>query len=167
VWATDLGGTANTCARATLTSPVVDLSLCVGDTVKVSFWHWFDFRECTCFCGLSPNESDSGGIVQVNSGSGWVTATPDGGYDNGGHHVNCAATDYCSDSACAIDESTNAFTDAGTEGTWQQVTIDVSSYATANFQLRFYYGSHSGFGCFPSRDGWYVDDVRVFTPSGC
>jgi len=166
LWATDLGGNANTCQDSWLQSPAVNLSSCSG-TVTLHFWHWYDFRECTCFCALSPNESDSGGVIEVNSGNGWVAITPVGGYESGGHHVNCASANDCNGQSCGPDQSSAAFTDAGVEKVWHETKVDISAHLTKTFQIRFRYGSHAGFGCFPNRPGWYIDDVSIVAPSGC
>ncbi len=166
LWATNLSGNANTCQDAWLQSPAVNLASCSG-TVTLHFWHWYDFRECTCFCALAPNESDSGGIIEVNSGNGWMAITPQGGYESGGHKVNCASANDCNGQSCAADGKTAAFTDAGVEKVWHETKVDITAHATTSFQVRFRYGSHAGFGCFPNRPGWYIDDVSVVAPNGC
>lgn len=166
LWATDLGGDANNCQDSTLTSPTIDLAALSGTTVKLRFWHWYDFRECTCLCGLSPDESDSGGIIEVNSGNGWTLVTPDGGYENGGYHINCAHPDYCNAASCGPDGMSTAFTSEGVEQQWHETVVDISTHTTSSFQVRFHFGSHAGFGCFPDRPGWYIDDV-VIAPEPC
>lgn len=169
LWATDLAGDANTCQDSWLESPELDLAAYSGATLRLAFWHWYDFRECTCgnLCLATPTESDSGGMLKVDSGSGWTLVAPIGGYEHGGFEVNCAAAGFCGESPCELDGEVSAFTAAGVEQVWHESTVDISAHAASAFKVRFLFGSHSGFGCFPDRAGWYVDDVLIYTEEAC
>jgi len=163
LWATNLGGNADQCQCSQLVSPAVDLSAHAGKTIRLQLWHWYDFRESTggALCG---DDSYSGGIVEVNSGGGWTKLTPVDGYD--ANTLNCSGGNGSCD-PCPLDEITGAFTGYGTESTWVQETFDLSAHATSSVQVRLYFGSHDGYGCYPNSLGWYVDDVLISTEEEC
>ena len=46
---------------------------------------------------------------------------------------------------------------------WSQHVVDLTAYAGQTVNLRFRLATDSSI----SREGWYIDDVRVITPSGC
>jgi len=174
VWATGLHGLASTCQNSYLESPVVDLSAYQGQTVLLGFYHWYDFRECInpSLCFFIDWLSYSGGRVEVNSGNGWVTVTPQGGYEVGGKTVECAdgsgGSPSCGGAQCDIDGSTSAYTCGGIELQWHQALIDVSNHTTNTFQARFVFGNADMDPfLFVNRPGWYIDNVALLRPIAC
>jgi len=175
VWATGLHGLAATCQNSYLESPVVDLSAYQGQTVLLGFYHWYDFRECASnpvWCALVNWLSYSGGRVEVNSGNGWVTVTPQGGYEVGGKTVECedgsGGSPSCGGAQCDLDGETSAYTCGGVELQWHQALIDVSSHTTNTFQARFVFGNHDIDPIlFVNRAGWYIDNVAILMPINC
>jgi hypothetical protein len=163
VWGTNISGNAKNCQDSTLKSPVIDLSMVAGQAVELRFWHWAQFRECTCFC--TDSSSYSGGILEVKNGATWTTLTPTTGYGNGTQKINCAAS-TASCATCTIDEKAG-FGAASPQKVWVQSTYNVSAYANANFEFRLHYASHGGYGCYPDRAGWYIDDIEIGTQNVC
>ncbi len=51
----------------------------------------------------------------------------------------------------------------GDNGTWEQVQVDLNDFAGSNVEFRWRMGCDGSVG----GDGWYVDDITVFTPSMC
>ena len=162
LWGTNTSGKARECADGSLTSPVVDLSAYAGQTVYLRFWHWHAFIECTCFC-IGPTTT-AGGIVEVNSGSGWTQIDPVGGYGPSGGTIDCE-DDACTGTCAA--EGRTGFTWSGGQRTWERVVYDVSAHASASSQLRFVYGSGGDYLCTPRNGGWYVDDIEFLTGATC
>ena len=146
---------------------MVDLSALAGKTVRLRFYHWFDFRSCNAvnsLCGAIcaiENTTYSGGIVEATSnGTTWQKVSPLGGYT--GKAIKCASTlsdggKVCGN--CALD-GVKGFD--GASGGWLPVELDVSSFATKNFQFRFHFASYdTEFLCHPNKAGWYIDDVSL------
>lgn len=176
LWATGLHGNAATCQSSTLQSPAVDLSAYQGQTVLLGFYHWYDFRECAAaapFCNIFTNAiSYSGGRIEVDSGSGWSVATPDGGYESGQKTIDCSSSSGgappCNGASCALDEETDAYTCGGIEQQWHQGLVNISSHTTASFQARFVYGSNDADPfIYVNREGWYIDNVAILIPGPC
>ncbi|MFO0569580.1 MAG: hypothetical protein U0263_28280 [Polyangiaceae bacterium] len=114
---------------------------------------------CATSCALD-NSTYSGAIVEVFNGTAWVKATPSGGYP--GPKIECYSTDPEAGSTCspcALDGQTGF---GGKSANWEQVEVDVSSYAVSNFQFRFHFASYGIEPlCHPGTPGWRVDDVSV------
>lgn len=164
LWATKLSGNAKNCQDSTLASPVIDLSMVAGQMVVLRFWHWDEFRECTCLC--TDSSSYSGGVLEVKTnGTNWTILTPTTGYGNGTQKINCALSSATC-STCTIDEKLG-FGAAGPQKVWIQSEYDISAYANASFEFRLHYASHGGYGCYPDRDGWYIDDIEIATMNVC
>lgn len=107
---------------------------------KFSFWHWYDFQ--------SPWD---GGMVELYDGSSWTQIYPEDGYDT------TLGTGYQNPL-----EGMQAFT--GYSGGWKQDVFDISAYAGTSIELRF----HVGWDDFddPTDEGWYIDDVMIYTDPG-
>lgn len=177
VWGTNLHGNAATCQSSYLVSPEIDLSSYAGETVLLGFYHWYDFRECANttpgWCSALINwMSYSGGRIEVDSGSGWTPVVPQGGYEVGGKTVDCGSSQGgsppCGGADCAVDESTAAYTCGGIEYQWHQGLVDVSSYTTSTFRVRFVFGSNEADPVlFINRAGWFIDNVALLIPGSC
>ena len=120
-----------------LTSPSLDLGN--SETATLSFYHWRDF------------ESDStlwdGGNVKISTdgGSSWtLLSSPSPSYDGS------ASTGYSNPLA-----SEQVW---GYSATWEQVTIDLSSYCGETVNIRW----EAGVDDYSTTDaGWRIDDILV------
>jgi hypothetical protein len=93
-----------------------------------------------------------------------VKIVPVGGYDTA--TLNCTGGNgTCG--ACDLDGVSGAFTGYGSEKQWVMSEFDISAYASATARLRFVFGSHDGYACYPNSAGWYVDDVEIYTVGPC
>jgi len=114
----------------------VPISLTAGENSQLSFWTAYDIE----------NEWD-GGVVEIsNNGNQWneVTLSPNypGAFNN--------STD-----ACNYAQNTPSFT--GTNLTWQQHSMDLSSYQGQTINIRFNYSTDG----FENNEGWFLDDISV------
>lgn len=154
LWATDLSGNPNSCESSALTSPIIDLSPFAGQNVVLRFWQWHHFRECNVF----GSESYSGGIVEINSGSGWVEVAPAGGY--GGEKISCSGGNSSCD-PCYV-ENRSGFNAYVSDRQWVHTELNVSAHTTSNVRIRFQFGSHQSYGCTGNSEaGWYLDDLAL------
>jgi hypothetical protein len=126
-WGTNLTGNYPDNAAATLTSPILDPT---GYPLVLSFTHYYDTES-----------GFDGGNVQVNTGSGWVTITPIGGYPSK-----------------FLSGLGNEDGWSGNSGGWQPVAFDLSAYAQSHLTIRFRFGSDGGV----NGPGWYIDDVAIY-----
>ncbi len=126
-WGTNLTGNYPDNATATLTSPILDPT---GYPLVLSFTHYYDTES-----------GFDGGNVQVNTGSGWVTITPIGGYPSK-----------------FLSGLGNEDGWSGNSGGWQPVVFDLTAYAQSHLTIRFRFGSDSGV----NGPGWYIDDVAIY-----
>lgn len=117
--------------------------------ITLEFWSWQEVEDRTDGCY-------DGGIVEAstNGGSSWtqlpdmnmLTLPYDGpvstGYSNpiGGQDAWC-----------------------GDPRDWTLTVVDLSAYAGQSVKLRFRLATDTS----ASREGWYIDDVRVITPTDC
>ena len=124
---------------AILESAPIDLP--AGSVLE--FWHWMAAEISSVHTGYCYD----GGLVEISTdGSTWETLTPDGGYPylirpGGTPGPFAAETPVWS----------------GQHG-WEYVTVDLSGYEGMVW-LRWAFGSDGAV----TDEGWYLDDVRVFT----
>ncbi len=118
---------------AGLVSPEVRL----GQNAKLSFWHW-----------ISAETEDAtwawdGGIVEIDSGSGWQQITPIGGYPY--LIIDNPASPFNPGTPCFSGQSD-----------WSKVEFDLSGYSgTVRFRFRFGSDGYVTYG------GWFIDDFEV------
>jgi subtilisin family serine protease len=131
-----------------LVSPTVDLRGYRDATL--SFRQWYAFDDC----GDTAFEAD-GAIVQASTDDGatWVTLTPLGGYPY-------VLDDICSNPLANMPAYSHA---GGMGSTFIPAVFDLTPLAGAVVRLRFRAGWDCG-NC-GTNEGWYVDDVTVFSRS--
>jgi hypothetical protein len=130
---TDLDGWPLNDECSWIASPTADLSACAGMTIYLEFQVAYSLEVVGSSC-------HDGGFVAVNDGSGWSLV--DGDYDHpcsGCHHLS----------------GENAWCQLNRD--WFDVSIDVSSYMTSSFQVRFAVEYDDGYPW----SGLFVDDVRL------
>ena len=127
VWATVLGGTYEDEVLWTLETPTID----IPQDAFLSFYHYYDFEG-------SSTLYDGGNVdISINNGSSFVLLEPDCGYDG---NIN------------ALDQ--DGF--GSTNGSWEQVTFDLSGYAGESATIRWKFASDYSLSDYY---GWYIDDV--------
>jgi hypothetical protein len=131
-WGTNLTGNYPDNTTAYLTGQPINPT---GQPLFLSFTHYYDTES-----------GFDGGNVQVNTGSGWVTVTPVGGYPMG-----------------FLSGLGNEDGWSGNSGGWQPVVFDLTAYSSSSLTIRFHFGSDGGV----TAPGWYIDDVSVYQiPTG-
>ena len=164
-WATRLDNNYISCQRAFLRSPQIDLSACAGETVSLTFQHWYDFWTDD-WDGLTWFD---GGIVELGGeGPGW-TAPP--GIDYPG--VIAINPDKGLDYQCI--EPDNFYLSGrdgyvGGSGGWELVEVPIpAELVAAGFQIRFSYSSGVALESRTqdaddfANAGWYIDDVAIIS----
>jgi len=123
-------------------SALVSPRLHLGPNVKLTIWHYYRFYSS------SPTD---GGIVEINTGTGWTQITPLGGYPDvivsGGQNPL---------------QGKNAF--ARQSGIWRMVEFDLSSYSGKSVNIRFHVGWNNIDESWD--EGWFIDDIRLSCSSG-
>jgi hypothetical protein len=111
---------------------------------KLEFWHWIDTEVSASY----PEYAYDGGLLEISTdgGASWEALTPAAGYP---YRVR----------AGSVPGPFPAETPVWTGTTdWTPVVVDLSAYhGTA--RLRWSFGSDGAV----VREGWYVDDVRVYS----
>jgi hypothetical protein len=130
-WGTNLTGNYPDNTTAYLTSHVLDPTGL--PTLYLSFTQYYDTES-----------GFDGGNVQVNTGAGWITVTPIGGYPMS-FLAGLGYEDGWS----------------GSSGGWQPAVFDLSPYRNSHLYIRFHFGSDSGV----NGPGWYIDDASIFVGS--
>jgi hypothetical protein len=168
-WATRLDANYTSCERAALISPMIDLSMCAGDSVNVTFWSWHDFWTGTV--SGKPETWYDGGLVEVSpNGSSWQAVTPSPAYP-GTVAINPNISSY----SCVSQNNFYVHGKAGwvgTSGGWKEVTVPIPTGAlTSSFRLRFAFSSGVSFANnnaetnrSHTRPGWYIDDLSFSAP---
>jgi len=134
VWGTNLAGQYPNNANSYLTSPLIQLPQ--GIPITLSFWHWYQME----------SYYDGGNVkISVNGGASWSIL---------GSYLNPYPEDAASSTNAGIP---NQPCFSGSNGGWQQVSFDLSSYAGQQVLLRWHFGS-DGSITYP---GWYIDDVTI------
>jgi len=130
-----------------LDSPEFSLPAIPGITLE--FWSWQEVEDSGSGCY-------DGGIVEASTdgGSSW-TQLPDTAmltlpYDG-------------SVSTCCSNPIQGQAAWCGDPRDWTLKVVDLTAYAAEKITLRFRLATDSSV----SREGWYIDDVRVITPSDC
>jgi hypothetical protein len=118
---------------------LVTPALYLGGPSKLYFWHWLS---------AELNSGDyawDGGIVEITTDQGatWQQITPEGGYP------------YKISSNPASPFSANTPCYSGSVN-WEQEEFDLSAYS-GEVHIRFRFGTDGNV----TREGWYIDDVRV------
>lgn len=135
--ATDLDGWPENNECSYVYSPPVDLSPCAGETVTLEFDVAYSLED-------GPSGCRDGGFVQVNGAdtadSNWVLV-------NGGYDAICPRCSHLTGESAWC----------GFHRDWRTVSIDVSSYLRAAFQVRFVVEYDDGYPW----TGLYVDNVRL------
>ncbi|MCK4304226.1 MAG: agmatine deiminase family protein, partial [Candidatus Eisenbacteria sp.] len=107
---------------------------------RLAYWQWIDAEFSSYYTGYAYD----GGLLEINTGSGWEMIEPEGGYPYLIRNVSGTGP---------FASETGVF--SGSED-WHEVSFDLSAYE-GMAQLRFRFGSDSSTG----GEGWYVDDVSV------
>jgi len=117
--------------------------------ITLEFWSWQEVEDAGGGCY-------DGGIVEASTdgGSNW-TQLPD---------ASLLTLPY--DGSVSINFSNpiagqNAW--CGDPRDWTHTVVDLTDYAGQNVMLRFRLATDTS----ASREGWYIDDVRVITPANC
>jgi hypothetical protein len=104
-------------------------------STNLTFWSWYNFV---------PGSPVDGGIVEINSGGGWIQVFPAGGYDD------TLLTGFQNPLG-----GLEAFTYSSSG--WKQKRIDLSAYAGQDIKIRFRVGwNNINEG---PREGWYIDNI--------
>ena len=162
-WATRLDNNYISCQRAYLRSPEIDLSACAGETLTLSFEHWYDF-----WTGDWDGQTwFDGGLVELGGdGPGWLA--PPGVVYPGVIAIN---PDKGASYECI--EPDSFYVDGrpgyvGVSGGWERVEIPIpAELVAAGFQLRFVYASGVALASTTqnannfANPGWYIDDVAI------
>jgi len=127
VWATVLGGQYPDDADDGLETRYYVVN---SPDAVFSFYHWYDME----------SGWDGGNISVSANGGNFELVTPTGGYPD----PNVTGLD-----------GEPGF--SGSNGDWQQVDVNLGSYAGQVVKLRFRFGSDGSI----TRDGWYIDAVIV------
>ena len=117
--------------------------------ITLEFWSWQEVEDSGTGCY-------DGGIVEASTdgGSSW-TQLPD---------ANMLTLPYDGPVSTSFSNpigGQNAW--CGDPRDWTHTVVDLTAYAGSNVKLRFRMATDSSV----SREGWYIDDVRVITPSDC
>jgi hypothetical protein len=140
------GGHSGTCGWGTLIdstytlgpllSCLVTPSFALGDSAKLSFFHWYE----------TETRYDGGNVkISNDNGENWILIYPEDGYDT------TISVDYENPIM-----GEGAFTGTGT--TWTLETFNLAAYAGDTIMFRFDYGSDRSL---ISGDGWYIDDFHL------
>ncbi len=112
----------------------------LGTDSRLVFWQWVAAETSAAY----PGYCYDGGLIEIDTGSGWTVIEPEGGYPflirEGGNPGPFPA-------------GTGVF--SGHRG-WHEVTFDLGAFS-GTARLRFRFGS-DGAG---TDEGWYIDDVTV------
>jgi hypothetical protein len=163
--ATNLDDNYVQCQRAALVSPIIDLSMCSGTAIVLSFWHWFDFWTGD----YGSHTWYDGGILELsgNGGSTWSTpgtftfpGTLDINPDMGASYACLASTSFYADGKPGF---------TGASSGWQEVVVPIdSALCTAAFRMRFAFASGVSYqttdpdtSMANDPPGWYIDDVAI------
>jgi len=135
-WGTNLDGDYFDDDDATLDSTVIDLNYFVAP--ELSFWHWYN----------TENYYD-GGNVKISTDGG-ITWTLLGSF-NDPYPEDAAST------ANAGIPGEPCFSNSN--GAWEKVTFDLSSYINEQVIIRWHFGSDGS----AIRSGWFIDDIEVYS----
>jgi hypothetical protein len=127
----------------------VDVPLPATPGIRLEFWNWqeMEARSDGCFDGGILEVSTNGGATWTQLPSTVMQTDP---YD--GDISTC-----CSNPLADLDAW------CGDHQDWLLSVVDLDAYAGQTVRIRFRLGTDSSV----SREGWYVDDVRIITPSDC
>jgi choice-of-anchor B domain-containing protein len=121
------------------------IQLTPGESSQLSFWTLYDIES-----------SYDGGVIEVtNDESNWNTPSLSPAYPGS---FNTGSDE------CNYSSGTPSFT--GTNLTWQQHIMDLSSYQGQDIKLRWNYSTDGSI----NDGGWYIDDIQVTNtqiPSVC
>ncbi|MCK5075436.1 MAG: immune inhibitor A, partial [Calditrichia bacterium] len=134
VWATNLTGEYPSSANASLYSVPIFLD---HEQVTLKFYQWHEFEG-------SSTHYDGGNVkISTDGGSTWSLITPEGGY---GGTISSGNVAIPGEAAFVYENMT-----------WHEVEFDLSAYNGEEVIIRWHFGSDGSV----TRDGWYIDDVRV------
>ena len=137
-WGQNQGNTCNDLLTQSIT-------LTAGESSQLSFWTAFDIED----------EWD-GGVVEIT--------TDESQWDQVLLSPNYPGSFRSSSDACGYTQGTPSFT--GTNLTWQQHTLDLSSYQGQAIKVRWNYSTDGKV----NEEGWYLDDISISNtqiPSQC
>ncbi len=113
---------------------------------ELRFWHYIQAESSPTY----PDSAYDGGIVEISANGGpWEQLTPAAGYNK---HVRCTTgggNPYTGPFTCRIPIFSGTIS-------WREVVCDLGAYS-GDVQIRFHFGSDN----VTTREGWYVDNVRV------
>jgi bacillopeptidase F (M6 metalloprotease family) len=121
------------------------ITLSAGENSQLSFWTAFDIEDRW-----------DGGVVEIT--------TDDKQWDQVTLSPNYPDSFRDSADSCGYDQGTPSFT--GTSLTWQQHTMDLSSYQGQDIKIRWNFSTDQNV----NNEGWYLDDFSVThtqIPSQC
>jgi len=105
--------------------------------------------------GAYPDSAYDGGIVEVSAdGGAFAQVTPTGGYPKTSRFTSGGGNPFTGPmpgQPCL----------AGDVAVWTSQSVDLSTFAGQDIQVRFRFGSDQA----TENEGWYVDDVRVHAPT--
>jgi hypothetical protein len=107
-----------------------------------------------CSSDLYTDSAYDGGVLEISANGGAFTqVTPIAGYNRTFRTIAGGGNPFTGPMPgvpCYSDSITN----------WTLGQVDLSGYAGQNIQIRWRFGSDAG----ATREGWYVDDVRIYAP---
>jgi hypothetical protein len=113
-----------------------------GSTLK--FWHRYVFEGTSIYYDGSVLE------ISIDGGVSWTDLGP---YITANGYTGVISTGYNNPLG-----GRQAWT--GSQQTWTQVSVDLSSYAGQNILVRWRLGTDTSIGT----EGWYIDDVEITSP---
>lgn len=166
-WATRLNNNYISCQRAYVRSPEIDLSACAGESLSLSFYHWYDF-----WTGDWDGQTwFDGGIVELSpDGVDW--AAPPGLETTGTIAINPSkGLNECIETDAFYVDGRPGF--VGESGGWVPALVAIpAELVEGDLYLRFAYSSGvilqsstqnaSNF----SDAGWYIDDLAIVAAGG-
>jgi hypothetical protein len=164
-WATRLDNNYIACQRAYLVSPPIDLADCAGESLALTFYHWYDFwtddwNSQTWF---------DGGVVELSSdGDNW--SSPPGLDYPGTIAINPNKGIYeCIKSDSFYLDGLPGY--VGASAGWEQVAVTIPAELVVDGLLvRFAYSSGVSLESSTqnannfSNPGWYIDDIAIVAP---
>jgi Immune inhibitor A-like, MAM domain len=136
-WSNNLNSQA--CDTFTKTTLV---ALPAGTNPVLHFWTYFNIE----------SGWDNGIVYGSSNGTVFTKLTPIQGYPG---------TQGTGAQACLGTSGQPTFN--GSSTAWTEYTVNLTSYASGNFTVRFTYATDSSV----SNGGWYIDDVKIDYPSAC
>ena len=118
-----------------------DLTTAVN-SATFSFWHWLE----------NDDDSDNGGFLTLNDGTGWERIDPKGEYDGDAWCYGLFLPDG-NQGGAFYDDTESA---SSSEMDWEFEEFDLSPWIGQSVELRWWWGAEDTYD-----RGWYIDDIEL------